>query len=424
MRKCLILALMLLAMSVPALAETTTTVLLYVSGSDLESEDGSAWSDFAEAAYADPSGPVTVLAMTGGCEDWWDEVIPEDVLTIHRITGEGLDTLETLPQASMGSADTLAQFITYGMREATADRYVLVLWGHGDGPAGGVCGDPLFDEDYLMPDELKAALEGVHLDAVIFDSCLMASVEYAQALSGSADYMVASQESTVGTGMRYDRWLGVLMGNPNLDTRALCEAVAQTYVQNNDHGRFGEMCTISVLDLSCTEAVTEAVEALYAQLGESLTAQPETVLERRATITAYGGYEDGLSGDLVDALLVAEAFGDVAPEACAALREALSRMVVFNDVTQDMMGLANGLSLTMPYEGGGWTEPIYDLYSPLAEESDYAALIVRMAELAEARYESEYSFMGELWSNFKKLEAAVRNGVEVPDAEDMWEGLQ
>lgn len=432
MRRVLLLLLAMLAVAASACAEASTTVMVYMSGDTLESDDGSANEDLEEMIYAIRNGndSVRVLAMTGGCVDWWNEEIPEDVLTIYEIGVEGLNARQTLPLASMGSAETLAQFVTYGLREAPADRYVLVLWGHGNGPTGGVCSDALFDGDSLMPDELARALEsalpgGQKLDAVFFDTCLMGSIEIAQAIQPHADYMVASQESAVGTGLRYDRWLGTLMQDPLMDMAHLCQVAAQTYVNDNNLGRFGEMCTISVLDLSQTNAVTHAVEQLYGALKQRLESRPEEVLERRAELLSFGEFDQSGATDLVDALLIADAFEDMEPNACRALRESLQRMVVFNAASDDMADYAHGLSLMMPYATGDWVEPILEWYGPEAANSEYAALIVEMAKLAEQNYVAPQPAVPreEMCTGLLDSADEPKLSAKIPDPPDMWEGL-
>lgn len=423
--KRILLALVIFALSLaPALAEEiSTNVLVYVSGDDLELYDGSAQSDFGEMIYAGipEEGNVNLLVMTGGCEEWWNGEIDADSVGIHEVTGEGMKTVESLPLSSMGSAETLGKFVAYGMEEAPADRYILVLWGHGDGPVGGVCSDPLFDGDVLMPDELSAALEGVRLDAVIFDACMMNSIEIAQALEGSADYMVASQESTVGSGLRYDRMLRLLLEQPQIGTRELCERVAQTYIDNNNFGIFGEFCTVSVLDLEKTGAVTQAAEELYGALISHLEENPDSVLERRGKLLSYGEYEEEAQpSDLVDAMLLADAFADLEAEACTALREAVSQMVVYNAVSDDMAGKANGLSLMMPYAMGEWMDYVYDWYGPQQGSSRYADLILQMAGFAEKRFRENlgWNVLGGIVDGLWQVSA------DRPSLSGIWDGLE
>lgn len=439
MRKLLICMLLMAAMLLVAASaeENAMTVLMYVSGDDLESEDGFAQEDFEELLHLKipKDSPVRVLVLTGGCEDWWNEAIPESCIAVHEISEMGMQTVEAWEQASMGDAETLSRFIRFGMEHAPAQRTALVLWGHGDGPTGGVCSDPLFYDDFLLPDELGSALrsalpQGDKLDAVIFDSCLMASIDFAQAISERAKYMVASQENTVGDGLRYDRWIGALIENPNMETEDWCCHAAQTYVENNDHGRFGELATMSVLNLEHAQATFNAVEMLSAALLNRLEADESAVLERRSRLKSYGEYEDEDPSDQIDALLAADVFSDIAPEACAEVRRSIEQMIVCNAVTGDMVGEANGLSLLMPYSVGAWSAQVQGWYQQTAEQSAYSALNVRLSQMAEARYNAAQGTIGEigsalqeLWSGVKIAMSIIEDIAAPENPADMWEGL-
>ena len=382
----------ILAVPTPALAEeTSTTVLVYMAGSDLESETGSGSADLREMVKAGipASGSLRVLVQTGGAKKWANDEIPSNALGRFQVDETGLTLLETQKDASMGKAGTLADFIAFGLKEAPADRYILVLWGHGSGATGGVCLDSRHWEDTLMPKELGRALReglgGAHLDAVMFDACTMSCVEIAETLAPYADYMVASQALTSGWGLEYDRWLGELVQNPEISSRDLCVQTAQTYLSAHSFGVFSGFYAMSVLDLSKAEELTRSVGALYLALGRRLGAQADDVIGRRATLRSFGEFEGSDPSDFVDALRLADVFSDLEPRACAALRRAVSRMVVYNGNTNPSKGQAYGISMTMPYATAPWMYLIYDYYDPLYSSSDYARLIVDMAEEVERR---------------------------------------
>lgn len=439
MKKILLWLLLAAVLALPAPAEEmTTTVLMYVAGDDLESVDGIAMEDFAELIYTDiaEEGPIRVLALTGGCEYWWYEWIPTDYPTVHSFDSHAMWPVNEWEPANMGDPETLRQFISYGLDFDPSDRTILVLWGHGDGPVGGVCSDGLYDGDFLTMDELEAALdgsmgEGEMLDAVIFDSCLIASVDYAEMLDGYAKYMVASQDTTVGTGLRYDKWVGALTDNPGIPTEELCRIAAETYAEDNNHGRFGENATMSVMDLQHAQETADAVDALYAKLMTLMEADESAVSDRRAQLVSFGEYDGEEPSDQVDAKQVIDAFRDVAPEECRRLEECLEKLVICNAVTDDMAGKACGLSLMMPYSTGSWSWEIEDWYMLTENESAYSALNVILARMAGERYKEEHS-MSSLFEDFsvggfvgdmKEAVSAIKEIMTPEDPADMWEGF-
>ena len=52
--------------------------MVYMIGSDLESEDGSATDDLLEMADAALSENIHLVLQTGGTETWWNDVCTDD----------------------------------------------------------------------------------------------------------------------------------------------------------------------------------------------------------------------------------------------------------------------------------------------------------------------------------------------------------
>ena len=198
MRKLSLLLLLTLLTGItsPAQAQTarqdTFTLLVYMCGADLESDAAHASGDLRELieeAGLPAGGGVRVLVETGGSQSWALAGVSGEGNQRHLVTQDGLETVESgLGRRNMGAAETLADFIRYGISHYPADRYGLVLWDHGSGPLLGVCFDPLFDGDSLTLSELSQALSdglpaGERFDLVALDACLMGAVETAAALA-------------------------------------------------------------------------------------------------------------------------------------------------------------------------------------------------------------------------------------------------
>ena len=284
----------------------------------------------------------------------------------------------------MGDGDTLAGFLAYARENAPADRTLLVLWGHGDGPTSGVCFDELYEDDALMLDEIAAALReadaaGQNIEAVIFDACLMNCADLLTNLGQYTDLIVASQESTLGTGARYDLWLAALAADPDIDTRALCEIIAETYISTASHGLFSQVASMSVLDAAQSDALTAAVEALYARLDalsdDDLAALPGAL----ENLASFGEFDGSPPSGLMDAAQLCDVLEAYAPQECAALRATVADAVCYKADSGKLAGQTCGLSLFLPCTEQDWPDALYDWYRPLTEERSYAHLIVRLA---------------------------------------------
>ena len=212
----------------------------------------------------------------------------------------GRYVLETeQPLVSMADADTLAAFIRWGVEHYPAKKYGLVLWGHGGGSAMGVLIDELFDGSYMTLDVLGQALHdsGTHFEAVLFDACMMASIETACAIEKDAEWMIASEEMVAGHGTAMGDWLQQLYCVPDADGRLLSRWICDTAMikyGNMDDRRNQELITWSVIDLNrigelqdCLDSFLKSVSELYQQHPDILFEYAEAVNDCATFGTEY-----------------------------------------------------------------------------------------------------------------------------------------
>ena len=427
-RLAALLALICFVTAFPAFAagrEIRTTVLIYMSGSDLERVDGSATVDIQEMVRANvpADGPLTVLVETGGSRKWQLDDYPDKKNCLYRVSGDGYELLEILGKRNMGDPDTLSEFLEYGRENYPADRYILVLWGHGDGPTGGVCFDELSHDDSLMLDELAGVLGGAdragqRINAVIFDACMMNCVDLFSHLGPYTDYIVSSQESTLGSGGRYDLWLSALVDAPELSTLEICVRFAADYVSTGKHGLFSQTTTMSVLDCAVTPDILGATEALYAQLNTIFDSQQSAILSAVSGLVSFGELDGGPPSGLMDAMQLCAALEPFAPRECAALRVAVQRAVPFHADSGEQEGATCGLTLFLPCAQQRWPSELFDWYNPLAEDSSYAQLIVRMAKALRSGGASSAG------NYLRDAVAGASTGSDHADMQHIWQGLE
>ena len=197
------------------------TLMLYIIGSDLESQTGMATMDLNEILHADLSNEnLNIVVETGGTRRWQNNVMSSRNIERWSATSRGLQRLETLKSAAMTKPETLSSFIQFAAKQAPADRYMLILWDHGGGSVAGYGRDEIYTNDTMTTNEVAKALKagGVKFDFVGFDACLMATLENAIAVEPYADYFIASEESEPGTGWYYTNWLSDLNANTSTPT--------------------------------------------------------------------------------------------------------------------------------------------------------------------------------------------------------------
>ena len=353
MRKLLPLALTLLLLCFPAAAEDARlTLMIYMTGSNLESEYFAATSDIQEMISSRyDQKQVNVLIMTGGTEKWWTPGISADHLSIHRIDRAKLALERDYPLESMASPNPLTALLDYGYTACPADKYALIIWDHGNGPVNGVCMDTLFGGDMLLPAELNAALaaspfgEDNKLEWIGFDACLMANAETAALLAPYAKYMIASQETEPGRGWDYGFLKGIEADATGADTG---RRIIDMYCDSAMIHTPGNNITLSLMDLGKIAAVKDASDAFFTALNMQLTAENFSDLSvRRQQAQSVGRAADSESDyDLVDLTSLTSHYAAFAPQEAQALADALSQSVLYS--RSNIEGLC-GLSVYHPY---------------------------------------------------------------------------
>lgn len=281
--------------------EADWVIYWYLCGSDLETEYGSATNDLEELLSADLPDNVKIVIETGGAQSWNNDMVPNNKLTRYVYDKEGCREVESLPNASMGDASTLEDFLRFGQENFSARHQAFIFWDHGGGSLGGVAVDENYRGDALSLNEIHEAFSRVFtedasspaFDIVGFDACLMATIDNANNLYGFANYMVASEEYEPGTGWDYEAWPKALARNPQMDGWELGRIICDTYYNHcRDYGVEDE-ATLSLIDLSGMPELVSAYEAVGQEALDKSAANPQAFFSAfaRGALQAenYGG---------------------------------------------------------------------------------------------------------------------------------------
>lgn len=244
------------------------TVLIYLCGTDLESKSGGAIADIKEMLTAKHGSNVNVIVETGGTAKWNGFNISPKSLQRWKIADGKFTKVGETKLASMGASSTLTDFINWGVKNYPAKKYVLEFWDHGSGSITGVCYDELYDSDSLYVYEMKEALEAanVHFEAAVFDTCLTATIEVADALSGYTDYLIASEEVLYGGCLGYAKWLTSLSEHPEWTGADLGKLIGPMYKANMAKIDLESEYTMSTIDLSKISELKKAFSAMASKM--------------------------------------------------------------------------------------------------------------------------------------------------------------
>jgi len=334
--------------------ELTTTVMIYMVGSDLETKSGAGTSDLEEiAASGVDLSKTNVLVYAGGSPKWHNELADPEKHTLLQMQEGGFAQVTQLQAFSMGDSQCLSNFLKYGYSNYPAQQYALILWDHGNGPVMGYGKDMLFDNDGLTLQEMATALEDSpfgpenKLKWVGFDACLMASAELACVWAPYAEFLVASQEVEPAFGWNYDFMASVCKS----DTPQVLKDLAQGYMDAclayfDERGYEDRDTTLSCMDLSYAAELESAINALFARASADVPTQYDQLTARRAKTRALGRASTGSEYDLIDLCDMGMWLGQLYPEEVTALQQVLEKMTVTNLTNSENLC---GMSLYYPF---------------------------------------------------------------------------
>ena len=360
----------------------TITIMVYMCGSDLESQNAMGVYDLQEMAKADLNDKINLIVYTGGSSKWHTSSISAKVNQIYRVHSGGIEQLvANAGTGSMVDPSTLTSFIEYCTDNFEANRYELIMWDHGTGSIGGYG----YDEKYpnlgsmsLMQMDKALTDADVAFDFIGFDACLMGNLETALMLSEHADYLIGSEESEPGIGWYYTDWLNALSKNTSMSTIEIGKNIADSFISQCSKQTPGQSATLSVVDLA----------ELSATIPSKLSAYSNTTIDLiktdfKVVSSARSGsreFAQNAYTDLVDLVDMASSIGT---KEANELVEALLSCIKYNNTSRNMYN-SYGLSIYFPYRTTRYINTMLNLYDELDTNDEYSNCVRSFASYATA----------------------------------------
>ncbi len=353
------------------------TVLVYMCGSNLETNFGAATKNIAEMLTAELPDGVNLVLETGGARKWRNYDISGDCLSRYIVKNGELELLQTVPQDNMGYKETLSDFLEYGTTNFPAKNTAVILWDHGGGCINGMISDENYGSGSISIEDLRLALtavkeqSGCHIDLLGMDACLMGNFETAYAVKDCCDYMVASEEIEPTAGWDYGALVTALARDKTLSGEALGKAICDGF--GKKYGQPEQSpSTLSVIDLSKIDAVSDALDASIKKISESgvdLTSIRNIADSAFHSVRCGANSKRGGYSNLIDLGDFAEYYGNLTNE--KELCDALDGCVTYV-VNNNMLADYGGISFYYPinYTDNGFAN-YYDNICPLASYKDY-----------------------------------------------------
>lgn len=348
---------------------TGSWTLMYYLAVDNDTETGLSTQLLRLAKAQQAVSGVNIVALADGNRCWGSSTCQSGPNSRYYRFQDGLPQISLPPdcqsvnmcELNTGSPSTLREFVQWSQANAPADRYALIIYGHGSGVSGLALdqknkeydgGDP--DLDQLSLAEVRQALDGlIKLDVLFAYACLMATIEAGYEWRSIAEYYVASEqlmwgESVGDTPLDWFVSGGVKSSytipamTDSTEASDLAKAMAMAYKAYAE-SRF-RPATVSVARLAYAQAVYDKV-TLFAQQLREVMASARTPLENEVIkggeLTFFDSNDNGLQdlGDeLIDlshfASLVMDKIGDDNPGIRLSATEvmaAIDEYIIYNN---------------------------------------------------------------------------------------------
>ncbi|HJP91822.1 MAG TPA: clostripain-related cysteine peptidase [Pyrinomonadaceae bacterium] len=216
----------------------------------------------------------------------------------------------------------LKDFLTSSIiLDGVAERYLLVLSGHGGGPNEDFLGRDVELPDTLSIPKVQWVLEEVkqsltdninreigdkfRINVLGLDSCMMSTAEIGYQLRDYVDYMVGSEGFEPNMGWPYDRILSSLLRNPAMEPKELALRIVSGYVTfYSDFVPAGRSVDQAACNLSkfndLANAIDKLAKVLIDKLSDSEPQRQETIRQLVLAHWEAQSYKDDQFVDLYD----------------------------------------------------------------------------------------------------------------------------
>jgi len=417
--------------------EDTVTVLMYVNGSNLESEDEQATTDLSEAiAGAGDSDKVNILVQTMGTKEWASKYsIASNRTQRYRLDGSGLELVDdSMGQLDCTDASTFRDFLVWGAQNYPADRYILLFWDHGGGPVYGFGYDEWQDEDAALTiDEMQVAMKdaGVYFDFIGMDCCIMSSIEVCLALYDYCDYAILSEDFESGLGWAYKDWVKALYNNTSISTPELGKMICDDMVKANASDSEGDKSIMALIDQSMMKVLYTAWrDFAYANESELLSTNYSRQVKRSSRAIPSGkrsqdvySSDEGLTSrsglfsddwnyffgedetSLADYYItdIMAVSSTIDSSESQALNAALNNTLIYVTATEADAGLT-GISVTLPYGDSSFYRNLQEIFTNVGMESDYITWLGKFTSAEGASDFYSYDDWDDAWDGWEDFD--------------------
>ncbi|WP_187759849.1 clostripain-related cysteine peptidase [Thiospirochaeta perfilievii] len=287
---------------------------------------------------------------------------------LYEVTDSGLKTINSVEswrdsidqEESMGSQDTLDNFLTWAISNHSREKQALILWNHGGGLSGQSIpearavswdtedsGDNINEALYVyeIQDTLKKHYNNqTQLDLLGFDACYMGMLEIGYEFKNIVNYMIASPAEETG-GWRYNDFI------EKISKESLAEQIAKEIVSSysNYSSTNNLPNTLTAFNLNEIEEVKDIISHLVENI-KALT--DSEVLALRQSSMEYYPEADSVLYPYIDIGYFADQLSEFSSLELNLLdlKKSLNRVIVssFNNLHSNTLENYMGISIFFP----------------------------------------------------------------------------
>lgn len=361
---CIIIHFLPLCAEAKESAIPKTNVFVYMIGSDLESVDAQGTADLREMLSGMRSAPdeLRLFLYGGGSTAWDNRYFTAGENSCYLVSREGTSRLFPNEKKNMARGETLTAFLRSAGEYYPAERNVLILWSHGNGALGGFGLESNYpDEASMSLPTLAEALAAASLrfELIVFDACLMSTVETAQALSPYGEYLLAPACLDSDMGLNYDEFFTALGNITAGSLESFGVYISEQYMAACEAACPARSVGLTLTDLEAfSRSLPRALDALAEELHGKLRCGGYAPIARaRMNAPELGS---GIQSDAVDLYGFCELLDT---DKAKAVTEALEECVIFSEYRN--LPRLGGLSLMLPFHSLSDTDKYLQLCEAL-----------------------------------------------------------
>ena len=362
---------------------TKRTIMIYMDGSNLESDNAMATAELASLnTDVIDTKNINIIVYTGGAKYWHNNFISSEKNQIYHLEKDGYHLVKEYDQLNMGDPDVLSTFLKYGYDNYKADMYDLILFDHGGAIEGAIHDE--ISNDLLTIEDFKEAMQDSpfnkdnKLETVYFSTCLNGSIEFANLFKDYANYLIASEETSATTSFTDTfSFINKITSNSKGDTygKLALERYEEQFKMIDIYG--DSVYTYSVIDLSYMDSINEKLTEYIN--GIDPNANYKKLAYARSQLYEYGNEDNSHYFEMVDLYDFIEKTKAYSKVNGSELQKELKEAVKYNVTNQST---SNGLSIFLPlYSTGKIKEYHMKIYNDLDYSSGYVNFLKKFSSL-------------------------------------------